>query len=127
MQKLLWIAAGGAVGAVLRYVVAGLGQRLGNGSFPLGTMIANVTGCLLIGVLAALFADRLLVREVHRTAVMVGLLGGYTTFSTFGLETFALINDGQFLRAATNVVLSVVLGLAAVWAGYRVVENWLGG
>lgn len=126
MQKLVWIAAAGAVGSVLRYLVAGWGQRLANGSFPVGTMITNVTGCLLIGSLAALFADRVLVREVHRTAVMIGFLGGYTTFSSFGLETFALMNDGQFLRATANVVVSVVLGLTAVWVGYRLVEYWVG-
>jgi len=124
--KMLLIAIGGGTGAVLRYLVAGWGQRLGEGSFPIGTMIVNVSGCLLIGLFGAFFAGPTLIREEYRLAVLVGVFGGYTTFSTFGWETFALANDGQFLRAGTNLVLSNLLCLAAVWFGYRVGERWFG-
>jgi CrcB protein len=78
------IALGGGAGAVLRYAAAGWGQKLSDGVFPLGTLIVNVSGCLLIGFLAAAFSGPQLVREEWRMAVLVGFLGSYTTFSTFG-------------------------------------------
>lgn len=71
-------------------------------------------------------SGRWLAREEYRLAVLIWFVGGYTAFSTFGLETFALLNDGQYVRAAGNIVLSVALGLSAVWAGYRFAERWLG-
>jgi CrcB protein len=117
----------GGVGSVLRYLLAGWSQRLLTGAFPLGTLVVNLTGCLLIGFLSAAFADRLLIREEYRIALMVGLLGGFTTFSTFGLETFALLNDGQFARAAANVALQAGVGVTAVWLGYRAAQAWIGG
>ena len=99
---------------------------MANGSFPLGTWFVNVTGCLAIGFLSAAFSGRILIREEYRIGLIVGILGGFTTFSAFGMETFALLNDGQHARAALNVFLSVGAGLAAVWLGYRLAENWLG-
>lgn len=125
-MKLLLIFLGSGVGGVLRYTLAGWAQRLGNGSFPLGTLLVNLAGCMLIGFLTAALSGRVLLREEYRIALMVGLLGGFTTFSTFGLETFALLNDGQHGRAALNVAISVAAGVAAVWIGYRVAERWLG-
>ena len=126
MTRLLIIAAGGATGAVLRYTVGGLLQRLGSGSFPVGTMGVNLIGCLLIGFCAGLFASPYLIREEYKLFVMVGVLGAFTTFSTFGLETFSLINGREYAFAALNVVLSNVLGLAAVWLGYRISQSWFG-
>lgn len=126
MTKLLCVLIGGGFGSLARYLLSGWAQRLSSGSFPLGTLTVNVAGCLLLGFLAAALGDKVLVREEIRIAVTVGLLGGFTTFSTFGLETFMLLNDGQPLRAAANVCLSVGLGLFAVWSGYRLAENWLG-
>lgn len=126
MVKLLWIAVGGGVGSVLRYLVAGWSQRLAGESFPVGTMAVNVIGCLLIGILGAAFSGAVIIREEYRLAIMVGALGGFTTFSTFSFETLALINDGQFGRSMANVVLSVTLSMAAVWFGYRAAERWLG-
>ncbi len=126
MFKLVMIGAGGAVGAVLRYGVTGVGQRIVGASFPLGTMIANLTGCLLIGLLAAVFAGPYLVREEYRAGLMIGVLGAFTTFSTFGWETFALANDGQRWAAALNVVATNIFGLLAVWVGYRVGQNCFG-
>ncbi len=126
MTKLVCVLIGGGVGSVARYLIAGWVQRLGNGSFPLGTLAVNVAGCFVLGLLAAALADRALVREEIRIAVTVGLLGGFTTFSTFGLETFMLLNDGQPLRAAVNVFLSVGVALVAVWSGYRLSEAWFG-
>jgi fluoride exporter len=126
MVKLLLIAAGGAVGTLLRYLVSGWGQSLVGGWFPLGTLIVNVTGCLLIGVLGAYFAGPQLVREEYRMAVMIGALGAFTTFSTFGFETFALARDGELRWALANLLLSNGLGLVGVWLGYRVAEKWFG-
>jgi CrcB protein len=88
--------------------------------------LVNISGCFAIGFLSAAFASRWLVREEFRIALIIGVIGGFTTFSAFGMETFAMLNDGQRLRAGGNVVLSVVLGLMAVWMGYRIAERWLG-
>ena len=126
MSKLLFIFIGSGTGGLLRYAISGWTQRLASGSFPLGTLIVNVTGCLLIGFLTAALSGRVLLREEYRVALLIGLLGGYTTFSTFGMETFALLNDGQVWRALLNVTASVVIGVAAVWSGYRLAESWLG-
>jgi fluoride exporter len=80
----------------------------------------------LIGFLTEAFSGRILLREEHRIMITVGFIGGFTTFSTFGLETFTLLDDGQLVRATLNVVLSVGLGLIAVWFGYRLAQYWLG-
>ena len=125
-MKLVLIFVGSGVGGVCRYLLSGFAQRLANGSFPLGTLVVNLSGCLLMGFLSAAFSSRWLVREEHRIALIVGVLGGFTTFSAFGMETFAFLNDGQYARAATNAGLSVTLGVAAVWAGYRLAQQWLG-
>lgn len=121
---LIFVASG--TGGLARYVFGGWVQRLSGGTFPLGTLVVNVSGCLLIGFLGAALTGRLLMREEYRVALLVGLLGGYTTFSTFGWETFSLLGDGQFGRALLNAAASVLAGVVAVWAGYRAAELWLG-
>jgi CrcB protein len=126
MLKLTLIAAGGAAGALLRYAVAGVVQPLAQSAFPAGTLAVNVAGCFAIGFLGALFAGPVLVREEYRAGILIGILGAFTTFSTFGWESFALANDGQIGAAATNLVLSNALGLTAVWIGYRLGESWFG-
>jgi len=126
MTKIMLIALGGGAGSVLRYLIAGWGQRLASETFPFGTLLVNVLGCLLIGFLYAAFAGPWLVREEYRLALLVGVLGGFTTFSTFGYETFTLANDGQWGLVLFNVGLSVTLGLAAVGLGYRLAEKMLG-
>ena len=126
MYKCFLIFFGSGIGGVCRYALSGWVQRFSDGRFPAGTLAVNVIGCLLIGLLTGGFSGRLLVREEYRIALIVGILGGFTTFSAFGMETFALLNDGQFARAAVNVALSVGAGLTAVWIGYRLAEHWLG-
>jgi CrcB protein len=106
MMKWVLIAAGGAFGSVLRYAIQGWVQRLTSGSFPVGTLAVNVSGCMLIGFIAAALTGPILVREEYRIGLTVGILGGFTTFSAFGLETFNLANDGQLRLALANVVLS---------------------
>jgi CrcB protein len=126
MTKLVLIALGGALGSVFRYAMQGWVQRWSGGSFPTGTLAVNMLGCLIIGVLAAAFAGPILIREEYRVGLMVGVLGGFTTFSAFELETFNLVTDRQFGLALANVAISVTLGFAAVWIGYRVAERWFG-
>jgi CrcB protein len=114
------VACGAAVGGVLRYGVAlWFGERFGSG-FPWGTMVINVTGSAFIGFFGELSGPegRLLVTPQVRLLVMTGLCGGYTTFSTFSLETLRLTQDRQWGAAAFNAVGSVVLCLAGVWLGH---------
>jgi CrcB protein len=125
-DKILLIAVGGAAGSVLRYLVAGWVQRAAGGVFPLGTLAVNVAGCFAIGLLNPLLLGPLVLREEVRLALLIGLLGGFTTFSTFGWETLSLTNDGDWLAAAGNVVLHNVLGLAAAWGGYQLARSVFG-
>jgi CrcB protein len=119
MVKLLWIAAGGAAGAVLRYVAASVGQSLTQSPFPLGTLLVNVSGCLAAGFVAGLFANASLASEELRLLLVVGFLGGFTTFSAFGVETLLLASAGRTWLAIGNVAASNVFGLGAAWVAYR--------
>ena len=118
LTKALLVAAGGAIGALARYGVNGLAERLGPASFPLGTLLVNVTGCLMVGVLAYFMLDRPVLGAHQRLLLVTGFLGGLTTFSAFGYETFALARAGDWGWAGLNVAANVVLSLAAVWAGW---------
>lgn len=118
MNQLIAIALGGASGSVLRFLVSsGVYQWLGRG-FPYGTLAVNVMGSFLIGLLAeALILQRITFTLEYRAAILVGVLGGFTTFSSFSLETIYLIEQGSFTKAALNVLVSVVACLFAVWIG----------
>lgn len=118
--KLLLVFCGAGAGGVCRWWVHLACLRWFGHGFPLGTLLVNVLGCLLVGMLAALLAGDGTAREHWRLVVLVGFLGGFTTFSAFGRETFLLGTEGQTLAAMGNVVLSVGLGLAAVWIGARI-------
>ena len=121
LQSLL-VGAGGFAGAVLRYGVQTLVLRHAPLSvFPYGTLVVNLLGCLAIGALAGLTVSRDLFSEELRSLIFVGLLGGFTTFSAFGYETFALIRDGEYPSAAAYAALHLVLGLGLVWLAYRLV------
>ena len=115
--------AGGA-GAVLRYGLASFVQLRAGDLFPWGTLTVNVFGCFAIGVLATAFEERSVLSPDLRLALLVGLLGGFTTFSTFGLETWRLLEDAELARALANVTASVLTCLVAVIAGVRLVR-WL--
>ena len=117
MTQLLAIAAGGAAGAVLRFLMSGwVYTWLGRG-FPYGTLVVNVVGSLLMGLLSALLIERLSLGPEWRAAILIGLLGGFTTFSTFSIETLNLIEAGAHAKALANAALSVVLCVGAVWVG----------
>jgi len=120
MLAYLWVAIGGAVGSVARYGLNGLISARFGETFPWGTLAINVTGSFLIGVFAA-FSDpdgRVLASPGVRQFLMIGVCGGYTTFSSFSLQTLRLAQDGEWLYAGGYVLLSVALCLAAVWLGY---------
>ncbi len=117
MIQTLAIAGGGAVGALLRFWVSTwVYARLGR-DFPWGTLVVNVAGSLLMGLLYILLIERLSLPPVWRAALLVGLLGAFTTFSTFSLETLNLIEDGALFKALMNVLLSVVMCLLGAWLG----------
>ena len=115
------VGSGGFVGALARYGLSGLVQRqIALTTFPYGTLVVNLLGCFLIGVVAGLADSRQLFGPEARTFALIGLLGGFTTFSTFGYETFAMIRDAEYLRVAANVGTHVILGLSLVWLGYAI-------
>jgi CrcB protein len=118
----IWVAIGGALGSVARYWCAGLMARVAGVTFPWGTLLVNVLGSAVIGVLAGLVAvdGKPLIASDMRAFLMVGVLGGYTTFSSFSLDTLNLARAGAWGAATANVVSSVVLCLAAVAIGYYV-------
>jgi fluoride exporter len=125
-MKWVLIAAGGALGSLARYWFQGAVYTAANIGFPVGTVVVNVVGCFCIGFLTGIFRSPIAMREEIRIGLTVGLLGGFTTFSAFGLETFLLAQEGQSWLALLNVTLSCVLGLAAVWCGYRLAQLCFG-
>jgi CrcB protein len=116
----LWIALGGALGSMARYGCSSLAAQWIGETFPWGTLIINVLGSFVIGFFATLTGPdgRVLVAPDARQFVMVGICGGFTTFSSFSLQTLNLVRDGDMLRAGANIFASVVLCLLAVWLGH---------
>lgn len=119
MLTYLLVALGGGIGAAGRFALSGAIARGTNEIFPLGTLVVNVTGCFIIGFFAMVTGPdgRILVPPDFRQFFMVGICGGYTTFSSFSLQTLALARDGDVWRAGVNIIGSVVLCLAGVWLG----------
>ena len=117
VKHILAIALGGSIGAVLRYLAStGLHLLVGRG-FPYGTLLVNVLGSLLMGFLYVMLVERLALSVEWRAVLLIGMLGAFTTFSTFSMETFALFEDGENIKALVNIILSVSLCLVAVWLG----------
>jgi fluoride exporter len=121
----LWIAVGSAIGGVARYWCSGVAARLIGETFPWGTLFVNVLGSFIIGFFAALTGPdgRIFASSTTRQFVMLGLCGGFTTFSSFSLQTLNLANDGEWLQAGGNIVASVVLCLVSVWLGYLLANS----
>ncbi|MCU0771547.1 MAG: fluoride efflux transporter CrcB [Verrucomicrobia bacterium] len=132
LAEVAWVTVGGGLGSAFRFLLSGLvahhlSDRLSrwscswlNAAFPWGTLTVNVLGSLLIGFLAALSLPegRFLIAPGVRQFLMIGILGGFTTFSSFSLQTLELLRDGEWLMASANILLSVALCLIAVWAGF---------
>lgn len=115
MMKVVFIGLGGFVGAVGRYGLSHLVHRHAGHAFPYGTLAVNVAGCFALGGLLFLSEDKAVLTPAVRTVIAMGVLGAFTTFSTFGHETVELMLSGRAVHAAANVALNVTLGLAAVW------------
>lgn len=120
MVTYIWVAIGAAIGGVARYWLSGVVAEQVGESFPWGTLVINVTGSFVIGFFATFTGPdgRVMVGSTARQFVMTGICGGYTTFSSFSLQTLNLTRDGEFLYAGGNITLSVVLCLVAVWLGH---------
>jgi len=120
MAAYIWITVGSALGGIARYWCSGVIANAFGATFPFGTLIVNVVGSFIIGFFATLTGPdgRVFVPSEYRLFVTVGFCGGYTTFSSFSLQTLTLMQDGEWLHAAANIVSSVALCLLAVWLGH---------
>lgn len=122
MQKLLFVAAAGLLGTLGRYWLSDwISRRIGD-AFPTATLVVNITGCFLAGFLFYLLQERWPVSEELRTAIFVGFLGAFTTFSAIGLQTFMLLRDGDLTPAAIYLTASNLGGLLMIWGGYNLAK-----
>jgi fluoride exporter len=122
--RVLLIAIFGAMGTLTRYGLQGVVQVRTGGAFPYGTLLINLTGCFLLGLLGQVTMNRMIISPDWRVAMTVGFFGGYTTFSSFGWETAKMLEDGEWLRATTYVAASVVAGLFLSVAGIRLANRF---
>ena len=128
LKSILLVALGGALGSVVRYKLSGyVLHHTIDWQFPAGTFVVNVIGCFIIGILAGLAVKEDFFSAETRIFLFTGIMGGFTTFSAFGLETFYLLRRGEFLAAGSNVVLSVIVGLFALWVGFICIPHSGGG
>jgi CrcB protein len=123
IRQVLVIAAGGAVGAVLRWLLAGAVQRLAGGPFPWGTFAVNALGSFLIGFLFVYMVERSAASELWRLALTVGLLGALTTFSTYSLESMRLLQSGAIAMAMANVLGQILVCMSLTWLGIQLARG----
>ena len=124
MSKTILIGIAGLIGTLLRYWLSAIVARQSGETFPWGTLVVNVVGCLIAGAVFHLTEERAVFNPTLRTVILIGLLGGFTTFSSYGLQTFTLLKDGAFGLATLNLVVSNVLGVLMVWAGYGLAKTF---
>jgi CrcB protein len=124
MEKYLFIGLGGFLGSIARFGIASFVQNRSESLFPYGTMVVNVAGCFVIGLLMTIFQERTDVSQNLRLFLIIGVLGGFTTFSSFSYDTFALMKSGNFLSAGLNAGGSLFACLIATWGGFYVGENF---
>jgi len=122
--RLTLIAIFGAIGTLLRYGLQGFAQVRVSGTFPYGTLLINLTGCFFLGLVGQFTLNRIVISPDWRVAITVGFFGGYTTFSSFGWETAKMLEDGEWLPAASYVAASVVVGLFLSVAGIRLANRF---
>lgn len=120
---LVWIAIGGGIGSVMRYLLYTRIDQLHSSEFPLGILATNIIGSFLMGLLAWLFTHHMDIAHEHRSAILVGVLGGFTTFSTFSHDTLQHVMQGAYAPALLNIVLSVVLCIIAAGAGLLLAKS----
>src|SRR5215831_8727600 len=118
MYKISLIGITGMLGTLTRYWMSGWADRWWGGTFPFGTFLVNASGCLAIGFLFYVTEEKYLVDPAIRSAILVGFLGGFTTFSSYAVQSFNLLRDGEIFVASANILASNVFGLVLVWAGY---------
>jgi len=118
--NLFLIAIGGAIGSVARWLLSTFVLHVTGSLFPIGTFVVNVVGCIVFGAIVGAAEQRFVLSPEARAFLLVGLLGGFTTFSSYAFESFGLLRDGQFLAATANIVGQVVVGLVAFWAGFAI-------
>jgi|SRR5215204_5830226 len=124
MSKLLLVGLAGLVGTLSRYWLSGAVSHRYGDKFPWGTLLVNLIGCFLVGLFFYFLQERSTVNETVRAVILIGLLGGFTTFSSFGLQTFTLLQHGEFGLAALNITASNLVGLFLVWAGYTIAKTF---
>ena len=122
--RLILIAVFGAIGTLARYGLQGFVQVRTGGTFPYGTLLVNLTGCFLLGLIGQFTMNRTVISPDWRMAIAVGFFGGYTTFSSFGWETIKMVEDGEWLKAAIYVFTSVVFGLLLTFLGIRIASRF---
>ena len=122
MQRIIFVGVAGLLGTLGRYWLSGLIARRYGETFPWGTLVVNALGCLVTGAVYYVSEERFLVSPTVRSVILIGLLGGFTTFSSYALQTFTLLREGEFGLALLNVTLSNVLGLLLIWAGYTLMK-----
>jgi len=123
LGKVISIGLGGFMGALGRYWISGIAQKFSD-RFPLGTLSVNLLGSFAVGLLATLFLEKVIVSAELRLFVLVGLLGAFTTYSTFSLETVSLMRNGEWMFAIYNILTNVLGTLIAVWAGVSIAKLW---
>jgi len=124
MEKFVFIGLGGFLGSIARYGLTSLIQTKTESIFPYGTMLVNILGCFIIGLLMTLFQERIVVSQNIRLFLIIGILGGFTTFSSFSYDTFAMMKTGNFLGAGLNAGVSLFGCLIATWFGFYIGENF---
>jgi len=120
LLNLLLIAIGGALGSTARYLFSLLIHRASGTLFPIGTFAVNCVGCLVFGAIAGAAEQRVQIAPELRLFLLVGILGGFTTFSSYAFESFVLVRDGQFAAALVNIVGQVIAGLGGMWIGFAI-------
>ena len=118
MRDFVVVSIGAIFGANARYILSRFAAKMLGPVFPYGTLFVNILGCLVAGILAAVFTSRFTIRQDYQLALAVGFLGGFTTFSAFGLQSFELLSSGQIPKALFYVASSIVFGILAVFLGY---------